>query len=249
MLKTFSDVQRRFETLREKLDRRGYHVETLELEPPVSQSVLMEHEAMWKHQLPDEMRKFLTEMASKIVFDWTDGIYMDSMYSVANRENPIPKTICTEPLISELYDPRWPVSCDFNFSLAQLDWLFGVSPEDKGSSYWAEVEECWNNAEYYDPISPYEYDYSTPFIYGIGGELLLFYEHQGNCFTYHYGDSLLEDWHKISKSFYEFWDRWSLFGCPNFGSYEVFYDEQTQSMDPYGVNAMRWRKFLEIDHM
>ena len=245
MLKTFSDVQRRFETLRERFEKRGYHVETLVLEPPITWSILMEREVLWKHSLPDEIRGFFTKVAGRITFDWTDETYMDSC-----SDGTSGRSICSEPIVSELYQPCWPVSsCDCDFSLDRMDWLFGNAPGSLDSfSYWAEVEECWNDAEHYDSVSPYEYRCSTPFIKGSGGELFVYYDPpSGDSLIYHSGDTELPPWHKIANSFHSFLDHWSLLGCP--AAYEIFYDQQKQCIDPYGVNAICWRKFLEIDNL
>lgn len=226
-MKTFDEVKHRFEYLEREFQKKGMVIRNFCLEPPVSRATLHEHEKKWKRKLPDEMRRFFLERAGKIHLEWYD---------------PHNHSICKKPHTFNSPPYNWPFSCDVNWSLEWMDWLYEI--------YWEGCEEAFNDGKYYDPLSPYDYSYSYPFIKGGGGELFILYAPpSGERLVFHYGDTVLEYWHKVANSFDEFWENWSLVGCPHFGGYECFYNEELQILDAHCQDAITWRRFIGIENL
>ena len=232
-MKTFEELKYRFEFLASVLRSKGMVVDKLCLEPPVSETELDKYEKKWNKKLPDEMRRFFLEVAGKIIFQWGDE-------NVDTRNNSILIRGLFKNTTHDFNHPhyKWPHSCGFEWSLKQMDWIY--------EAYWPAVEQDFEEE---NPISPYNYLYSYPFIYGICGELLCFYAPpSGERAIFHYGDTMLEMWHKVADSFEEFWNSWSLLGCPEF-QYECFYNKKLQKLDPFCKDAITWRQILEIEHL
>ena len=231
-MKTFEEIKYRFEFIASAMSKNGMFVRNFCLEPPVSETELCKHEKKWNKQLPNEMRKFFLEVAGKVVFDWFD---LD--------EKGDNRVLLKGPLKNSSHEFnslfRWPFAGGSEWSLKQMDWIY--------ENVWSVWEEGFNDE---NPISPYDYSYSYPFIYGEGGELFMLYAPpSGEQLVFHCGDTILELWHKVADSFEEFWNNWTLLGCPHFGSYECFYNEKLQKIDPFCKDAITWRRVLGIEHL
>jgi len=235
-MKTFEELKYRFESIASAMSKKGMIVsDKFCLEPPVSETTLCQYEKKWSRKLPDEMRKFFLEVAGKIVFEWYDCDVDDNSVLL---DGPLKN-------ISYEFDPvhRWPYAGGFKWSLEQMDWLY--------ERCWPQAEEVFNDdVECYGPRSPYDYLYSYPFIYGEGGELFVFYAPpSGERLVFHYGDTSLGYWHKVADTFEEFWNNWTLLGCPHFSSYECFYNKKSRKLDPFCKDGVTWRRVLEIEHL
>ena len=230
-MKTYEEAKYRFESLVSILPTKQIGLRKFCLEPPATENELCQHEKKWNKRLPDEMRRFFLNVSRKIIFEWG---------TLANDKNPdIKKDL---PHKFDSFVCRWPGACGFDWSLEQMDWFYEL--------YWPRCEEAFNDAEYYSPLSPYDYSFSYPFIYGDGGELFILYAPpSGKRLIFHYGDSVLNPWHKVANSFDEFWESWSLIGCPHFGSYEGFYNNRKKIIDIHCEDAMTWRRFMGIEHL
>ncbi len=232
MMKTFDDVKFRFETLSSQFKKTGFDLEKLVLEPPVSEKALQAHEKKWKRKLPEEMRRFFLECAGKVYLEWYDPICFETEHK---------QSICKKPHKFK-FPCEWPFSCGADWSLDSMDLIY--------EKVWSGCEEAFNDGEYYDPLSPYDYSYSYPVIMGGGGELFILYAPpSGERLVFHYGDTFLKLWHKAADSFEEFWENWSLVGCPHFGGYECFYNKKKQIIDAHCADAITWRKFLGIENL
>jgi len=241
-MKTFEELKYRFEFIAAAMSKKGFTVDKFCLEPPVSETELSKYENKWDKKLPDEMRRFFLEVTGKIVFDWWDPD--EEWYDYDEYGNRI---LLRGPLnnVSHEFDPlyRWPLGGGFEWSLKKMDWIY----EKIWSNDW---KEGFNYESPYHLPSPYDYSYSYPFITGEGGELFALYApSSGGRPVFHCGDTCLETWHKVADSFEEFWNNWSLVGCPHFGSYECFYNEKLQKLDPFCKDAITWRRVLGIEHL
>ena len=237
-MKTFEELKYRFEFLASALWKKGVTIgDRFCLEPPISEAELNQYEKKWKKKLPDEMRRFFLEVAGKIVFDWRD---VDENGDPASLQGSLKNVVHeSELLVKSSNDTGWPVSGGFVWSLKQMDWIY--------ETFWSDWESAFDEE---NPISPYNYLYSYPFIDGDAGELFCFYAPpSGERAVFHCGDTFLGLWHKMADSFEEFWNNWSLVGCPYFNSYECFYNVKLQKIDPFCKDAITWRQVLEIDHL
>ena len=225
MLSSFSEFQDRINISKEALEKSGYTVLKFEILPPVSIDEIEERQKNWPLKIPDEIKKFMSEVSSHIKFEWTDYKYWHS-----HNKNVL---ACKLPEPEYGY---WPWMGYYNLTFEQMEW--------EVVTYWPhefeDVDFLEENTDYF----PFDVDETgSSFIYQenpLNEKSVLLY---GDNILCYYTPIMIAD------SFYDFWDCVTLLGCPHRDFFNVFYDEKTQILDPYCENALKWREFLGIENL